>query len=238
MCHIVSQIDRYYIPFGVVCDTITAMKNDSIIDTIADLRTRLEPIERISHLMNEAEKGLSRPRKAAVLLGLFDQDSKLYIAFIRRSEKLRSHSGEIAFPGGSLDASDTSLVETALREAEEEIGLDPVRVEVLGVLEPVFTMVSNFIVLPVVAFLPDGLGDLSLQSSEVAELILASLPGLADPSIARTENWTRHGVTMPVFFYEYGPYTIWGATARMLKTLLSVYQPPVDDGAAADYKAG
>lgn len=216
------------------------MKNDNTIDTIAALRSRLEPIERIPHLMNEAEKNLFRPREAAVLLGLFDRDSELHIAFIRRSEKLRSHSGQIAFPGGSVESSDASLVETALREAGEEIGLDPTRVEVLGVLPPVFTVVSNFIVLPVVAFLPDGLGDLSLQSSEVSELIIASLPALANPNIARTEDWMRHGAKVAVFFYDYGPYTIWGATAMMLKTLLSVFFPDAKNNqeTTEDYKAG
>src|SRR6266699_1263966 len=92
----------------------------------------------------------------------------------------------------------------------------------LGVLPPGFTAVSNFVIMPVVAFLPRGLGTLQLQEAEVTELILASLHGLANPAIFRTEQWTRSGMTHSVYFYEYGPYTIWGATARMLNALLQM----------------
>ena len=110
---------------------------------------------------------------------------------------------------------------TALREAHEEIGLDPQRTEVLGVLPPVFTVVSNYLITPVVAFLPCGLGPLCLQTSEVTELILASVRGLADPAIAHTEQWSRQDITRTVYFYQYGPYQIWGATGRILSLFLA-----------------
>jgi len=109
---------------------------------------------------------------------------------------------------------------TALREAQEEIGLDPARVEVLGLLSPVFTVVSNFLITPVVAFLPQGLGELQLQASEVHELLLAPLQGLADPAILHTEQWTRDNRTRLVYFYDYASYRIWGATGRMLNAFL------------------
>jgi 8-oxo-dGTP pyrophosphatase MutT (NUDIX family) len=144
------------------------------------------------------------------------------LVFIRRASTLRAHSGEIAFPGGGSDLTDTSPIMTALREAEEEIGLNPTCVEVLGILPPVFTVVSNYLVLPVVAFLPHGLGDLQLQATEVTELILASLPRLADPTIMHTEEWTRGGLTRTIYFYDYGPYRIWGATGRILTALLDI----------------
>src|SRR5207302_1971115 len=118
--------------------------------------------------------------------------------------------------GGSVDATDVSPVMAALREAQEEIGLDPTRVEVLGILAPVFTVVSNYLIMPVVAFLSEGPGALQLQASEVAEIILVPLQGLADPSIAHTEEWTRGGLTRTVYFYDYGSYRIWGATARIV----------------------
>nr|MBA2287155.1 CoA pyrophosphatase [Ktedonobacteraceae bacterium] len=145
--------------------------------------------------------------------------------FIRRASTLRSHSGEIAFPGGSIDASDASPVMAALREAQEEIGLDPPLVEVLGVLPPVFTQVSNFLITPVVASLPQGLGTLQAQASEVDEIILASLAGLADPLIVHTEEWMRDGEPHTIYFYDYGSYRIWGATARILNALLELLVP-------------
>lgn len=194
----------------------------NITEVIAALRERLEPVERATSLTDVLEGQRPNARGAAVLLALFQEHGETYLAFIRRARTLRSHSGEIAFPGGSVDATDISPVMTALREAQEEIGLDPTRAEVLGVLSPVFTVVSNFLIIPVVAYLPQGLGALQLQVSEVAEIILVPLQGLADPSIAHTEEWTRGGMTRTVYFYDYGSYRIWGATARILSMLLEV----------------
>ena len=189
-------------------------------DMVSTLRQRLEPIEQADMLSDALEGELPRARKAAVLLSLFDQEGEPAILFIRRSSTLRSHSGEIAFPGGGVDPTDTSLIMTALREAQEEIGLDAGRAEVLGVLQPVFTVVSNYLIIPVVAFLPQGLGTLQLQASEVTEVILIPLRSLADPEIFHTEEWVRAGRARSVYFYDYASYRIWGATARILHALL------------------
>ena len=153
---------------------------------------------------------------------LFEQQGEPHLLFIRRASTLRAHSGEIAFPGGGVDATDTSPVMTALREAQEEIGLDPARAEVLGVLPPVFTVVSNYLIIPIVAYLPHGLGLLSLQASEVTEVLLAPLWKLSDSTIMHTEEWTRGGIARTVYFFDYETYRIWGATGRMLNELLEV----------------
>ena len=191
-------------------------------EVIRALRKRLEPIEYADAPGDSLESNLPDARKASVLLGLFDQNNETYLAFIRRASTLRAHSGEIAFPGGATEVTDASAIGTALREAQEEIGLDPSRVEVLGVMPPVFTVVSNFLITPVVGYLPEGTGILRLQMSEVAEIILLPLQGLADPAIYHTEQWVRDGVRHTVYFYDYGSYRIWGATARMLNTLLEM----------------
>jgi 8-oxo-dGTP pyrophosphatase MutT (NUDIX family) len=196
------------------------MEIPDILASLDILRERLVPTVYAEELVDSVEGYLPNARRAAVLLPLFEQDDELYIAFIRRATTLRSHSGEIAFPGGSVDSTDTSLVMTALREAQEEIGLDPSTVEVLGVLAPVFTVVSNFLITPMVAFLPQGLGELHLQTSEVKELILVPLRGLADPAILHTERWMRNGMARLVYFYDYGPHRIWGATGRVLNEFL------------------
>ncbi len=196
------------------------METRNTLASIRILRERLLPAERSEELVDAVEGHLPDARKAAVLVPLFEQDGEIYIVFIRRASTLRSHSGEIAFPGGSVDVTDASPVMTALREAQEEIGLDPSNVEVLGVLAPVFTVVSNFLITPVVAFLPQGLGELHLQTSEVKELILVPLRGVADPAILHTEQWTRGNMARLVYFYDYGPYRIWGATGRMLNAFL------------------
>jgi 8-oxo-dGTP pyrophosphatase MutT (NUDIX family) len=200
------------------------MKTNATMKILRALRARLETPERVDMLVDTIEGYRPNARKSAVLLALFEQENTLYVAFIRRASTLRAHSGEIAFPGGSVDAADSSPVMTALREAHEEIGLEPEQVEVLGVLSPVFTVVSNYLILPVVAYLPHGLGTLHLQPSEVAELILAPLHALADPTIAHTEQWSREGMTRTVYFYDHGPYRIWGATGRILSMLLALLQ--------------
>ena len=186
------------------------------------LRERLQPIENAHLQIDSLEGQHPHARKAAVLIALFQQEGEPYLAFIRRASTLRSHSGEIAFPGGGVDPTDSSPIETALREAQEEIGLHPGRVEVLGVMPPVFTVVSNYLITPVVCLLPQGLGPLQLQVEEVAEVIVLPVRGLADPGIAHTEEWTRGDVARTVYFYDYGSYRIWGATARMLNALLEL----------------
>jgi len=193
-------------------------------EVIVALRQRLEPIEHADLLKDTLESYRPTARKASVLLGLFEQNNETYLTFIRRASTLRAHSGEIAFPGGATDVNDLSPIVTALREAQEEIGLDPSRVEVLGIMPPVFTVVSNFLITPVVAYLPEGPGTLQLQTSEVAEVIFLPLQGLADPAIYHTEQWVRDEVPHTVYFFEYVSYRIWGVTARMLNTLLELLQ--------------
>lgn len=203
------------------------MELDIIHTVVQSLRERLAPVEQATLLSDVLEGRRPDARKAAVLLPLFEQDGQLFLAFIRRASTLRSHSGEIAFPGGGVEAIDASPVMTALREAQEEIGLNPSEVEVLGVLSPVFTVVSNYLIVPIVAFLPHGLGSLRLQESEVTELILAPLHDLANPSIMHTEVWVRNDVARTIYFYDYGAYRIWGATGRILNALLEAVQDVV-----------
>ena len=191
-------------------------------DVILALRQRLEPIQRTELLKDAYEKYYPSARNASVLIALFEENNETYMSFIRRASTLRAHSGEIAFPGGAADVNDVSPIVTALREAQEEIGLAPTRVEVLGIMAPVFTVVSNFLITPVVAFLPEGPGTLQLQLSEVEEIIFLPLQGLADPSIYHTEQWLREDVSHTVYFFDYGTYRIWGATARMLTMLLDL----------------
>jgi len=191
-------------------------------EVILALRQRLEPIKCAGLLKDEHQKHYPSARNASVLIGLFDENNEIYISFIRRASTLRAHSGEIAFPGGAADDSDVSPIVTALREAQEEIGLAPSRVQALGIMSPVFTVVSNFLITPVVAYLPEGPGTLQLQLSEVAEIIFLPLQGLADPEIYHTEQWVRDDVLHTVNFFDYGSYRIWGATARMLIMLLEL----------------
>jgi 8-oxo-dGTP pyrophosphatase MutT (NUDIX family) len=132
------------------------------------------------------------------------------------------HSGQISFPGGSRDADDEDLVATALREAQEELGLSVERAQVLGILPPVFTVVSNFLITPVVSWLGEDALHLVPNAGEVAEVIEISLPALADPTAYHEEVWPRAGREVTVHFYDVDGYRIWGATARILHDFLAL----------------
>lgn len=207
---------------GRVYATMDSMDLHDISEVLAVLRTCLQPLDASVSLVDVLEGERPNARKSAVLLALFEQEGATHLVFIRRAATLRAHGGEIAFPGGSYDQEDASLVATALREAMEEISLAPARVEVLGLLAPVFTVVSNFLILPVVAYLPDGPGPLLAQPGEVAEVLVLPLAALADPAIAHTEVWSNGGRTRQVYFYDYGSLRIWGATGRILASLLTL----------------
>ena len=114
-------------------------------------------------------------RAAAVLVPLYAIDGEPILLFTRRSVDLARHRGEISFPGGSRDPDDSTLAQTALREAREEIGLDSAQVEILGTLPPVLVSVSNFVITPVVGWLGSGPPALVINPDEVAELIQAPL---------------------------------------------------------------
>ncbi|HKV83708.1 MAG TPA: CoA pyrophosphatase [Ktedonobacterales bacterium] len=175
--------------------------------------------EQMATLLNER---MAHVREAAVLAPIYARDGAPWLIFTVRSLDLSSHRGEISFPGGSREAADATLSRTALREAREEIGLDPEPVAILGPLPPVFSAVSNFLIQPYVGWLGEGVPRLTPNPAEVSEVIHAPLAALDDPTIYHTELWSRGGVEHLVHFYDFGAYRIWGATGRMLNTLLEV----------------
>lgn len=206
-------------------DVLNLLLNTSAV--VAQLQQRLFTLSEAERLADSVEGCHPEARRSAVLLPLFEHAGRPHLLFIRRAATLRAHSGEIAFPGGKADPEDSSLLATALREAYEEIGLAVQHVVPLGVLSPVFTVVSNYMITPVVGFLPEGLGALQLQPSEVAEILIAPLVELANPAIFHTEQWKREDNVRTVYFYDYGSYRIWGATGRILTTFLATLSPSI-----------
>lgn len=169
--------------------------------------------------------GAEAARAAGVLAPLYAVAGRPHLLFTVRSRDLSKHKGEISFPGGSRDPGDHSLEETALREAREEIDLDPAGVELLGPLPPVFAAVSNFVITPFVGWLGEGVPTLAPNPAEVAEVIYAPLTALAEPAIYHSELWQRFGTAHLIHFYDFGAYRIWGATARMLHSLFELLPP-------------
>lgn len=157
-------------------------------------------------------------REAAVLVPLFWRDAEPWILFTRRPETLRTHAGQISFPGGTRDPDDPTPLHAALREAWEELGIPPDRVEVLGMLDESPT-VTGFRIQPFVGVIP---ADHPLQPSpaEIEEIIEVPVRHLLQKSIFRTELWKHEGQDHPVYFFDYAGHVIWGATARILVNLL------------------
>jgi 8-oxo-dGTP pyrophosphatase MutT (NUDIX family) len=154
---------------------------------------------------------------AAVLLPLFGHPGNPGLVFTERRLDLRRHPGEISFPGGRQDAPDEALLDTALREAEEEIGLSPSEVEVAGALPPVGTFVTGYKVHPFVGTIPAGLR-FRPNPSEVAAILSFTLDQLREGFAMR--RLIRRGVPIRTPTYEVGEHMIWGATARILSDFL------------------
>lgn len=186
--------------------------------TLVDVRravARLGPSEPTGQF-SDADAGVP----AAVLAPVFEEDGRARVVLTRRSSELRSHTGQIAFPGGRLDAGESPLT-AALREASEEVGLDPGAVEIIGELSPISTLSRSSAILPFVGVLP-ARPILTPNPSEVARIFDVSLDELLDAHFE--ERWDHEvlGQDRPMHFFEVAGETIWGATARMLFELLEL----------------
>jgi 8-oxo-dGTP pyrophosphatase MutT (NUDIX family) len=153
---------------------------------------------------------------AAVLVPLFLEAGEWHAVFTRRNQDLRRHPGEISFPGGRRDPADPNLLATALREAQEEIGLAPEAVEVLGALPPTPTIATGYAVYPFVGLIEPG-RHWTLSAREVAEVLELPLADLRSGYARR--RLIRRGLPIRTDTYLVGEHLIWGATARMLADL-------------------
>ena len=154
-------------------------------------------------------------REAAVLIPIVEHLGDLHVILTMRSSALKHHPGQIAFPGGKVEPSDASTLAAALREADEEIGLPSDQVEILGTL-PSHETVTGFTVTPVVGAV-HGDFDAFPQPGEVEEVFYVPLAHLqnADSFAIQSRRW--RGLTRQYYTVPFGPYYIWGATARMLR---------------------
>jgi 8-oxo-dGTP pyrophosphatase MutT (NUDIX family) len=184
---------------------------------LAEIRRRL------ADMPAAVERGpnVEGSQAAAVLVPLYERDGETWVIFIKRPETMSTHRGEIAFPGGKFDPGvDPDLRVTALREAHEEIGLDPDRVEVVARLDGIGTVASRFTITPFVGFLVER-PELTPSPSEVVRILEVPLSVLLDPDVYREEHWDTQAADFDVHFYDLDDETVWGATARILTTFLA-----------------
>lgn len=183
--------------------------------------------ERLRELLITAEEAAALDAvgsvDAAVLVPLFfDAEGAPHAVFTRRRDDLRRHAGEISFPGGRQDFPDEDLRETALREAQEEVGLDPAVVDLVGALPPVGTFVTGYKIHSFVGVIEPGQA-WTLQPTEVEAVLELSLADLIGGF--EMQRLVRRGVPFKTPTYTVGDDFIWGATARILGYLLERLRP-------------
>jgi len=169
------------------------------------------------HSARERLAGVTRA--SAVLAPLFEQEGEPWVVLTRRTRHLRSHAGEMSFPGGGQEPEE-DLHTTALREAQEEVALDPGLVSIVGELDHLSTMTSGSVIVPYVGLLSRAPTDLRANADEVDAIRFVSLAELLDPEVYREEVWPLFGAARPIYFFELDGDTVWGATGAMLRQLL------------------
>ncbi len=164
---------------------------------------------------------LGKLKPSAVLLPLIRLDNQWQLIYTLRSVHLQDHCGQVSFPGGSWEPSDSSLVQTALRESWEEIGLDPAAVQVMGCMAPM-AMVTRFVITPVVGIV-DWPTELTVNPDEVDRVFSIPLDWLADAANREFRVHTHEGIDLDVaYFKRYDGEIVWGATAMMTLNFLSL----------------
>ncbi len=181
---------------------------------------------------NELKRVLARGQKrqitdaklvpSAVLVPIYRREGQYYILFTQRTNNVKEHKGQISFPGGAHQEGDKTLLDTALRESAEEIGLAPGRVEILGELDDTITTTSNYIVTPFVGLIPWPY-EFRVDGWETEAIIEVPISALMDKDSLREETEVTRGQAVTSYFYHYHGKVIWGATARILHQFLELY---------------
>lgn len=205
---------------------------------IADIHAELTPEQVRNALLQHADRVaavtdrmqmLRRPqgptagqsaRQAAVLVLLYPGPEGLTVLVTERNSNLRKHAGQISFPGGGADPEDASLLETALRETREELGIDSASIEYWTTLHPIYVPPSNYLVHPFVAYVQEP-PTVRPNLDEVAAVLRVPLAHLLQPECFACEEWEVGGQRRPVPHFRFGPHKIWGATAVILDQLLA-----------------
>ena len=165
---------------------------------------------------------------AAVLVPIYYKQDQYYILFTKRTETVKEHKAQISFPGGAYHEGDGTLVNTALRECAEEIGLMADQVEVLGELDDIVTETSSYIVSPFVGVIPWPY-QFKVCGVEVEEIIEVPISALADKSCLSLETKVIDGEAVTSYFYHYQGRVIWGATAKILHQFLDIFARAMQD---------
>lgn len=159
---------------------------------------------------------------SSVLVPLYNKEGQYHVLFTQRTNNVKEHKGQISFPGGARQEGDKTLLDTALRESAEEIGLAPGRVRILGELDDTITTTSNYIVSPFVGLIPWPY-EFKVDGWETEAIIEVPIAALMVKGSLREETEVTGGQAVTSYFYNYQGKVIWGATARILHQFLELY---------------
>ena len=201
-----SQLDRR---------TVNSMSLDAAKGT---MQITIDQIRNFFNGFQRTELGRADLKRAAVLVLFYPGKEGLHVLLTKRTEDVEHHKGQISFPGGVCDDVDKHIVETALRECEEEVGLSRSAVDVLGIFNEYETP-SGFAITPVIAWVPE-LPRLNPSAAEVAQILEVPVALFLDKRNERVERRRRMGRELDVYFYRFGEHEIWGATASILRAFL------------------
>ena len=200
------------------------MASQSKLPTASDLKQRIRQalMERVPKRLHNTTR-----KRAAVLMALFERGGEYHVLFTRRTDEVNYHKGQISFPGGGISSQDKTARDTALRESYEEIGLRPEDVEILGDLDDMYTVSSDFIITPFIAIIPAEYNYVP-NPAEVKEIISIPLNSFWTETRFWLEASSLRGHAMTAYYFEYKGEVVWGATARILKGFLDLLLPPPD----------
>lgn len=160
---------------------------------------------------------------SAVLIALIEKDNQLEVLLTKRASHLKHHSGQICFPGGKVEPTDSDYTATAIREAYEEIGVNSADLTIVGQLHP-YQTITGFSITPIVALLPSNT-TYTIDNNEVAEIFHVPFHHFLDNNTHSSMNIVHRSGTHKVHFMPYQHYNIWGATAAILKDLVQLVSP-------------
>lgn len=186
-----------------------------------------------SAFINDRQKG-RQPWPASVLVLFYPYQQEIYLVLIKRSGQVRHHQHQISFPGGQKEENE-SLEQAAIREAKEEINVDPARVKLVGRLTPFYIEISNYCLYPILAT-ASLRPDFRPSPQEVAEIIELPLAHLLNSKNRREERQWLRGQTVLVPFFEFNGYKIWGATAMVLAELIDLLSEKEKPAGLADHR--
>jgi 8-oxo-dGTP pyrophosphatase MutT (NUDIX family) len=159
-------------------------------------------------------------RDAAVIIPLFFKNDQAHLLFTKRTDNVEHHKGQISFPGGMKDTVDNDLLDTAIRETWEEMGIKSEDITILGRTDNFLTN-THFMVTPFVGHFPYPYS-YNINEGEIASVLEVPLKSLLNPAVFRIEKWKRNGILWDVHFYDYNGENIWGVTGFLLSNFLSI----------------